>query len=44
MKTFAICSLIFLGAASAILFSYLATANCCERLNVFAMVGLMKPG
>jgi hypothetical protein len=44
MKTYVVYGLIVLGAFSALLFSYLATANCCERLNVFAMVGLMKPG
>ena len=26
------------------LFSYLATSHCCQRLNVFAIVGLMDPG
>ena len=33
-----------IGAYSALLSSYLATSNCCERLNVMAMVGLAKPG
>jgi hypothetical protein len=41
MKRFA---LIFGCATIALLTSYLATSHCCERLNIFAAVGLMKPG
>jgi len=36
--------LIFIGSSSALLTSYLATAHCCSRLNVFAMLGLTQPG
>ncbi len=44
MKKYGTYALILVGVFSAMLFSYLATHNCCERLNVLAMVGLMKPG
>ncbi|MEO6594337.1 MAG: hypothetical protein ABIP94_06255 [Planctomycetota bacterium] len=37
-------ALLFSSGSVSLLASYLATSHCCERLNVFAAVGLMKPG
>lgn len=37
-------ALIALGAAGALLGSFVATSHCCERLNFLATLGLAKPG
>jgi hypothetical protein len=33
-----------LSGATALLFSYLSSSDCCERVNVLVRVGLAEPG
>ena len=36
--------IITLGVVATLLTAYLATSHCCERLNIFAVVGITAPG
>lgn len=36
--------LAILGGLYSLFSSYVATAHCCDRVNIFALVGLTEPG